>query len=95
MVIRRFAPLSCAKMVGTLYIFVGLLMGGIFSLAALGGAFAADTADAPLFGAFIGVGSIIFFPVFYGCLGFVSALIGAALYNFLAGIVGGIQMDVQ
>jgi hypothetical protein len=95
MVIKRVGPLSCAKIVGTLYIFVGLVMGGIFSLAAMAGAFASDTTEAPLIGAFLGVGSIIFFPLLYGCLGFISTLIGAWLYNIVAGFVGGVEMEVQ
>jgi hypothetical protein len=96
MVIKRVGPLSCAKIVGTLHIFVGLLVGAIFSLAAMAGAFASDRTEAPFFiGAFIGVGSIIFFPVLYGCIGFISTLVGAWLYNVVAGFVGGIEMDVQ
>jgi hypothetical protein len=95
MVIKRIGPLSCAKMVGTLYVFVGLFMGALFSLFALAGVFASDTTEAPFIGAFVGVGSIIFFPLLYGCMGFVSALIGAWLYNLLAGFVGGIQMEVS
>ena len=95
MVIKSIGPLSCAKIVGTLYVFVGLIVGGIFSLAAMAGAFASDTSEAPFIGAFVGVGSIIFFPLLYGCLGFISALIGAWLYNLMAGFVGGIQMEVQ
>ena len=31
----------------------------------------------------------------YGCIGFFSALIGAWLYNLMAGFVGGLQLDVQ
>jgi hypothetical protein len=95
MVINRFAPLSCAKVVGILYVFVGLVVGGIISLAAMVGAFSSDTTHAPFIGAFVGIGSIIFFPLLYGCMGFISALIGAWLYNLMAGFVGGIQMEVQ
>ena len=95
MVINRIGPLSCAKMVGTLYVFVGLVIGGVFSLFAVGGGFASHASEAPFIGAFVGVGSIIFFPVLYGCMGFVSALVGAWLYNLLAGFVGGVQLEVQ
>jgi hypothetical protein len=31
----------------------------------------------------------------YGCLGFVTTLIMAWLYNVLAGIMGGVEIDVQ
>ena len=95
MVIKRVGPLSCAKIAGTLYAIIGLLMGGVFSLAALAGGFGSNTSGGGAFGALIGVGSIIVFPICYGALGFVSSLIGAWLYNALAGMVGGIQLDVQ
>jgi hypothetical protein len=42
-----------------------------------------------------GVGAIIILPIFYGALTFVFALIGAALYNAVAGWVGGVEMDLQ
>ena len=95
MIIKRIGPLSCAKMVGTLYVFVGLLLGAIFSLVGMAGVFASDATDSPFVGAFVGVGAIVFFPLLYGCMGFISALIGAWLYNLLAGFVGGVQLDVQ
>ena len=95
MVIKRIGPLSCAKIAGTLYLLLGLAIGGVISLVALAGGFAADVPEASGMGALIGVGSIIFFPLMYGCLGFFSALIGAFLYNVLAGFVGGVQLDVQ
>lgn len=95
MVIKRIGPLSCAKIAGTLYLLLGLAIGGVISLVALAGGFASDVPEASGMGALIGVGSIIFFPLMYGCLGFISALVGAFLYNVLAGFVGGVQLDVQ
>jgi hypothetical protein len=95
MVINRIGPLSCAKIAGTLYFFLGLVIGAAFSLVALAGGFATDTPEMGVMGALIGVGSIIFIPLLYGCIGFFSALIGAWLYNLMAGFVGGLQLDVQ
>ena len=95
MIIKRIGPLSCAKIAGTLYLILGLFFGGIISLVALAGGFAADVPEASGMGALIGVGSIIVFPLMYGCIGFFSALVGAFLYNVLAGFVGGVQLDVQ
>jgi len=43
----------------------------------------------------MGVGAIIVAPIMYACFGFIGALIGAALYNVVAGIVGGIELDVE
>jgi hypothetical protein len=34
-------------------------------------------------------------PLLYGGLGAISAIIFAALYNVLAGVVGGIEMDLE
>ena len=37
MVIKRIGPVSCAKITGTLYAILGLVIGGVFSLVALAG----------------------------------------------------------
>jgi len=95
MVIKRIGPVSCAKVVGTLYAILGLVMGAVFSLIALAGGFGSNTPGGGAFGTIIGVGSVIVFPVCYGALGFVASLTAAWLYNALAGMVGGIQFDVQ
>jgi|SoiMethySBSTD1v2_1073268.scaffolds.fasta_scaffold6758724_1 hypothetical protein len=99
MVIKRVSPLSCAKIAGTLYAAVGLVIGGIFSLAAMAGGFASSDSDVslfgPVFGAIMGVRAIIVLPILYGVLGFIASLIGAALYNVVAGAVGGIEIEVQ
>ena len=95
MVITRVGPVSCAKIVGTLYAIIGLLIGGVFSLVALAGGFASNASEVGALGPIIGVGSVIVFPICYGALGFVATVIGAWLYNVLAGMVGGIQLDVQ
>lgn len=95
MVIRRIGPLSCAKIVGTLNAVIGLIIGGIVSLIAIAGGFAASQDGAGAIGALIGTGSIIVLPILYGCMGFITTLIAAALYNVLAGAVGGVEVDLQ
>jgi hypothetical protein len=60
--------------------------------AALGGG---DSGGPAFFPMLFGVGSVILFPLFYGCLGFVMTAIMAWLYNLAAGLVGGVQIDVQ
>jgi hypothetical protein len=96
MVIKRVGPVSCAKISGTLYGIIGLIVGGVFSMMAMAGAFASD--DSPFsagFGAVLGAAAIVVFPLFYGCIGFVATLVGAWLYNVVAGLVGGIEVEVQ
>jgi len=102
MTIKRIGPLSCAKIAGVTYAALGLLIGALFSsfagigMALLGSQQNPDTkALPPAFGAFMGVGAIIVFPILYGVIGFIGALIMAWLYNLLASWVGGIEVDIS
>ncbi len=94
MIIRRVAPLSAAKVFATVYFFIGLLVGALFSLASLGGGFAGREnfgGLSPLFGA----GAIIILPCVYAVFGFIGMLIVASIYNWAAGIVGGIDIQFE
>ena len=95
MVIKRIGPVSCAKITGTLYAILGICVGAIFSLASLVGVFASHWSEGAGVGALVGVGAIVVFPVLYGGVAFVATLVGAWLYNVVAGLVGGIEMDLQ
>jgi hypothetical protein len=99
MVITRVGPLSCAKISGLLYVILGLVFGAIFSLVAMAGGFAAAASDgdagAGAFAALFGVGAIVLFPIFYGVCGFIGGLIMAALYNLVAGMMGGIEIETR
>ncbi len=95
MVINRIGPLSLAKIAGLLYALMGLFFGGILSLVALGGAFASADSGNAIFPMIFGAGAIVFLPIFYGCLGFVGTLIMAWLYNLVAGMLGGVELEVQ
>lgn len=97
MIVKRVAPVSFAKVAGILYAILGLCIGALFTLPASLGAFAFSRPDSPVpgFGMLFGVGAIIILPIFYGVLTFIFALIGAALYNAVAGWVGGVEMDLQ
>jgi hypothetical protein len=94
MIVRRVGPLSFAKITGVLYGLLGFLFGAIFSVISLvSHAFAAK--DAGPMGLVFGAGAVVALPIFYGVMGFVTSHIGAALYNVIAGWVGGIELDVQ
>jgi hypothetical protein len=97
MVIRRVDPLSAGKIAGLLYAMIGLLFGAVFSVIGMAGATFASEAghSAPFLGALFGVGAIIVLPIFYGVLGFIAFAIGAVLYNVLAGVVGGLRVEVE
>lgn len=95
MIVKRIGPLSLAKISGMLYALMGLIVGAFISLfSVVGGAFAPGK-DAGVVGMLFGAAAIVILPIFYGLLGFVMSLIGAALYNLVAGWVGGVELDVQ
>ena len=95
MVITRVGPMSVAKISGLLYALLGLIVGAFASLIGIAGVLGSEDAGGAVFPAIFGAGAIIILPILYGCLGFVSSLIMAALYNLLAGAVGGVELDVQ
>ena len=94
MILRRVGPLSCARISGLLYGLMGLLFGAAVSLISLFGGLAAGGGNQG-YQMLFGTAAIIVLPIVYGGLGFVGSLIGAALYNWLAKMVGGIELDLQ
>ena len=95
MVVKRIGPLSVGKVAGTLYAVIGLLIGAVFSMIGMAGGMMADSPGGAGFAALFGVGAIVIFPILYGALGFVFTLIAAVLYNVVAGLVGGVELDLQ
>ena len=97
MVVKHVAPLSVAKVAGVVFALLGLCVGALFSLIGMVGAFAFDRSQFPFpfAGLMFGAGAIIMLPIFYGVIGFIFSLIGAALYNLVAGWVGGVEVEMQ
>ena len=99
-VVRRVGPGSAFKIGLVLYGVLGLFLGIIFAfISMVGGALSsmASAEDSP-FGVFkfaFGIGAIVFFPLFYGIIGGVFAALGAAIYNLVAGRVGGLEVDIS
>jgi hypothetical protein len=89
MVLKRIGPLSAAKVVAMLYAIFGLVMGAFLSVAAL---FRPDPGGVA---SLWGVAAVVFFPVLYGVSGFVVTLLTAWLYNVVAGVAGGVELDVR
>lgn len=97
MTLQRIGPLSAGKLCGVLYFVVGLFIGVIASFVGIIGAFAgaqAEGAPSPFFGLAFGIGAVFFLPVLYGSLGFLSGVIGSAIYNVAARFIGGIQIEI-
>jgi len=97
MVVRRMGVWSVAKLYSVMAGTFGLLIGAIIACVSLvGGTLArSDSSTSAFPAAFLGVGAIIIAPIFYAVIGLISGAIGAALYNLFAGIVGGVEMEVE
>lgn len=94
MIIRRIGPLSVAKIVALLYACFGLCFGAVFSILSLAGVAFGSGNNIGL-PAIFGIGAIVLLPILYGGLGFVFSMIATAIYNVLAGVVGGIEIETQ
>jgi hypothetical protein len=99
MVITRVSPLSVAKVAGLLYVVIGLIAGGLISLVATAGGFAASQAEGAgafgYLGPLVGISAVIVLPICYGFFGFLMTLIMTWLFNVAVGMVGGIELDVK
>lgn len=97
MVIRRFGVWSVAKLYAAIAGTFGLIIGLIIAAASTVGAGLPRSADgtSPFPMAFLGFGAIVAVPLCYAVLGLISGAIGAALYNLFAGMVGGIDLEIQ
>ena len=90
--IKRVGVLSLAKIIGLLYTDIGLIIWlfmGCFMLIGL----MAQAPEAPA-EAMVMVGFFCLIPFFYGMMGFVGGAIIALLYNFVAGKIGGIEVEL-
>ena len=94
MIVRQIEPFSCGKVLGALHALIGLIAGAFFSLFSLVGAVAAQGTE-KVIPMLFGLGAIVLLPVIYGVMGFIGGIIGALLYNVVASVVGGIEIDVQ
>jgi len=90
-----------AKFQGAASALVGLIIGALItvgslifsSLFSLAGAPAEFNPVKMIFGA--GLAAIILMPVIYGLMGFIAGAVGAALFNLVAKISGGIEMQFE
>ena len=96
MIVRRVSPLSLAKLMGVVYLAIGLLIGACVSLLSIvGGAFFPSNESSGMTGVLFGAAAIVVLPIFYGVLGFLGSLLMAVVYNAAASVVGGVEIDVQ
>jgi hypothetical protein len=99
-VVKRISPGSAFKVGLIAYAILGLVLGVFMAcISIVSGSFGALTQSAApgaqFFRLGMGVGAIIFMPLIYGAFGAVFSAIGAAIYNLVAGWVGGLEVDIS
>jgi hypothetical protein len=98
MVIRKVGIGSVVKVAGVLYALLGFVIGAciaLFAMVGLGAAAAANDEVPGWFGSLFGIGAVIFLPILYGVMGAIGGALMGALYNVVAGITGGLEIEVQ
>jgi hypothetical protein len=96
--LKRVDPMSAGKLGGALYAVLGLIAGALISLGSLLGRAEGSAPTRPwsaLMGTAIGLGAVIILPILYGVLGFVGTALMAAVYNWLARMIGGVQWVME
>lgn len=93
--IKKIGILSMAKVQAIISIILGFIIGIIYAMAMV---IAGAVSGSGAFGAMTGLLallSIIGFPIIYGIAGFVFGIITAAIYNLVAGWIGGIEIELK
>ena len=89
--ITRIEPGQFALMMGATYALLGIVFAIIlFAITAV----AVLPTGNPFGGMARGMG-IVLFPIIYGVIGYIGGLVGAFVYNLVAGTVGGIKVTVS
>ncbi len=100
MIIKRVGVLKAATIQACVMGLFGLVA-GVFVLlfgtlaGSLIGAAANNGGGGAGLGMIGGIGAVIFLPIMYGVFGFIAGAIGAAIYNLVAGWVGGLEIEVE
>lgn len=100
--INKLGILSVAKMYAVMMFVISLLIAIpyglmiiLFSLGAARGVGGNEAFALGGMGVAGGIAVMIILPIIYAILGFIGGIIGALLYNIFAGIVGGIEIEVE
>jgi hypothetical protein len=99
LVVTNVDSMSIAKIYAIMGVVMGVFVGVLVMM--FGGMIAAmsgggrNSASSAAVGGIIGAAAIIIYPIVYGIGGFLSGLIGGALYNLCSKWVGGVQYEVE
>jgi hypothetical protein len=98
MIIRKVGIGSIVKVFGVMYGLLGFVIGAFFAMFALVGFGAASAANEDMpgwMGSLFGIGAVIILPIVYGIMGAIGGVLMGALYNLVASLTGGLEIEVQ
>jgi hypothetical protein len=100
--IKKLGILSVAKMYAAIMLVISLLISIPYGLFIIIFSLTGASSIGGQGGLALGGGGVVFgllfmigLPIFYGAIGFIGGAIGALLYNLFAGLVGGIEIEVE
>lgn len=101
MTVKSIGILSAAKLYGALLAIIGLIIGVIYGLfiilfgAAMLSIGRDETTGAGVGSIIAGLAVMVIAPILYGVIGFIGGIFAALIYNILAKIVGGLELDLE
>ncbi|MBN2346188.1 MAG: hypothetical protein JXO51_07330 [Candidatus Aminicenantes bacterium] len=98
--LKRIDVISFAKFQTVLMAIIGVLAGVMFAFFGfIFQAFAGRLTQGDIpwagFGAGMGLAALVILPLVYAVIGFISGIIGGALFNLVSAISGGIKVDLE
>lgn len=91
--VQRVGVAQFAKVLGVLYLFMGVCFAALFYLFSV--AMPSATGPMPMLGIGSGIGIVIVIPLIYAFFGVLFGALFAWFYNMVAGWVGGIELDLE
>lgn len=92
--ITRLDPGQFGLVIGSMYLIIGIIVTVLFAIIMKLVSSAAPPSSAGLGQMATGFG-LVFLPIIYAIFGYIFGIVGALIYNLLAGIVGGIRVTVS
>jgi len=92
--IKKIGAMALGKVMGAMYAIIGLIIGGVVTIfSVLGSTFSSSGSIGR--GTLFGVGAIIFLPILYGALGFISGVLSGWIFNLVTRWVGGLEIEFE
>lgn len=89
--LKKINVISLAKIYGVLTSIMGLILGLFITILNLTLPLPTGTIGY----SWVGMGAVIFFPIFYGIIGFVAGAMSAWLYNLVSKYIGALELDLE